>query len=93
MTGGCNFYRATPLYPPRPDEPVRPLPDAADWTVAVPTRVIWGETDRALTIGLVDGLDLVCSDLDLQRIPEGSHWIIHEQPARVTALIRDFIER
>jgi pimeloyl-ACP methyl ester carboxylesterase len=93
MTGGCNFYRATPLRPPKKGEPSRPLPDASAWRVKVPTLVIWGETDRALTTGLIDGLDTVCDDLHVERIPEGSHWIVHEQPARVNALIRDFIDR
>jgi pimeloyl-ACP methyl ester carboxylesterase len=91
MTGGCNFYRATPLRPPSKNEPARPLPDAADWQTRVPVRVIWGETDRALTTGLIDGLDRVCPDLRVERIPEGSHWIVHEQPDRVNALIRGFI--
>jgi pimeloyl-ACP methyl ester carboxylesterase len=92
MTGGCNFYRATPLHPPSKTEPARALPDVADWQVKVPVRVIWGETDRALTTGLIDGLELVCPDLQLVRLPEGSHWIAHEQPERVNQLIRGFIE-
>jgi pimeloyl-ACP methyl ester carboxylesterase len=91
MTGGCNFYRATPLRPPSKNEPARPLPDAAEWQTRVPVRVIWGETDRALTTGLIDGLDQVCPDLRVERIPEGSHWVVHEQPGRVNALIRGFI--
>ena len=91
MTGGCNFYRATPLHPPTPDSPSRPLPPVADWQVKVPVRVIWGETDRALTTGLIDGLDQVCPDLRVERIPEGSHWIAHEQPGRVNALLRGFL--
>jgi pimeloyl-ACP methyl ester carboxylesterase len=91
MTGGCNFYRATPLRPPRPDESPRPLPDRELWRVRVPVRVIWGERDRALMTGLVEGLDEVCDDLRVVRIPEGSHWIVHEQPARVTALIRELL--
>jgi pimeloyl-ACP methyl ester carboxylesterase len=91
MTGGCNYYRATPLHPPLPGGKVHALPPPADWAVDVPTRVIWGERDRALTTGLVDGLELVCRDLELQRIPEGSHWIVHEQPDRVNALIRGFL--
>jgi pimeloyl-ACP methyl ester carboxylesterase len=24
-------------------------------------------------------------------IPDGSHWVVHEQPARVAALIRGFL--
>jgi pimeloyl-ACP methyl ester carboxylesterase len=93
MTGGCNFYRATPLHPPTKSEPARPLPPVADWQVGVPVRVIWGETDRALTTGLIDGLDQVCADLHVERIPEGSHWIVHEQPGRVNGLMRGFLER
>ena len=91
MTGGCNFYRATPLHPPVPGEPVRPLPEASAWQVNVPVRVIWGETDRALTTSLIDDLAMVCPDLKVERIPEGSHWIAHEQPDRVNALIRSFL--
>ena len=91
MTGGVNFYRATPLHPPTPKEPARPVPDPSDWTIKVPVRVIWGENDRALTTVLVDGLDRVCTDLQVVRVPEGSHWIAHEQPARINRLIRDFL--
>ena len=91
MTGGVNFYRATPLRPPAPGEPARALPDAADWTVKVPVRVIWGERDRALTTSLVDGLDRVCADLRVVRIPEGSHWVAHEQADRVNGLIREYL--
>lgn len=88
MTGGCNFYRATPLFPPSKNEPPRTVPDASAWQVRVPVRVIWGETDRALTTGLIDGLDEVCPDLRVERVPEGSHWLAHEQPDRVNAFIR-----
>ena len=91
MTGGCNFYRATPLRPPRPDEAPRALPDPGPWRVHVPVRVIWGERDRALKTGLVDGLAEVCDDLRVVRIPEGSHWLVHEQPMRVTTLIRTLL--
>lgn len=91
MTGGCNFYRATPLHPPTRDDPARSLPPAAEWQVKVPTRVIWGETDRALTTGLIDGLDQVCGDLKIERIREGSHWVVHEQPDRVNGLVRGFL--
>lgn len=91
MTGGVNFYRATPLHPPTKDHPARPLPDASEWTARVPVRVIWGENDRALTTALVDDLERVCPDLRIVRIPEGSHWIAHEQPERVNALMREFL--
>ncbi len=55
--------------------------------------MIWGDDDRALTPSLVEGLPDVCDDLEVVRIPEGSHWIAHEQPERVSRLIRDFLAR
>jgi pimeloyl-ACP methyl ester carboxylesterase len=29
----------------------------------------------------------------VKRIPDGSHWVIHEWPNEVNRLIREFIER
>ncbi|MDZ4251937.1 MAG: hypothetical protein U1A72_05115, partial [Sulfuritalea sp.] len=66
--------------------------DAAALTVRVPTLVIWGEADTALGTVLLDGLDQVVPDLRIRRIPEGSHWVIHEQPRQVSAAIREFLQ-
>ena len=30
-------------------------------------------------------------NLTIQRIPDGSHWVIHEKPAMVNGYIREFI--
>ena len=93
LHGGVNYYRATPAHPPVPGHP-GPLDMALkpeDFTVKVPTRVIWGEADIALPATLLDGLDEVVEDLQIQRIPDGSHWVIHEQPQRVNRLIRGFL--
>ena len=88
-----NLYRATQLHPPSPGEPgveAMTLPPDA-WRVRVPTRVIWGECDGALLPGLLDGLDEFVPGVDVQRIPEGTHWLAHEFPDRVNRLIREFI--
>jgi pimeloyl-ACP methyl ester carboxylesterase len=53
--------------------------------------VIWGENDMALPKGLLDGLEAVVPGVRLERIPEGTHWVIHEQPQRVNGLIRSFV--
>lgn len=92
LAGGVAYYRASPLYPPEGDDPgARRLRlDPADFTVRVPTRVLWGERDRALLPALLDGLDAVVPDLDVQRLPECSHWLAHEAPQRVAALIAEF---
>ena len=95
LTGGVNYYRASPLHPPTAQNagPVRleTQMKPEDFTVRVPTRVIWGESDMALPKGLLDGLEDVVEELDLVRIPEGTHWVVHEQPVRINGLIRDFV--
>lgn len=93
LTGAVNYYRATPAHPPTPDHPgpLRLTLRPEDFTVKVPTRVIWGEADIALPASLLDGLEAVVDDLQIQRIADGSHWVIHEQPDRVNRLIRGFL--
>lgn len=89
-----NYYRASPLHPATPEEPgAAGLElDPTQFVVRVPTLVIWGERDTALLPGLLDGLDELVTDLTVKRIPDGSHWVIHEHPAEVNRMIREFIE-
>jgi epoxide hydrolase 4 len=95
LTAMLNYYRASPLYPPAGDDPGAAglRLDPAQFMVRVPTLVIWGERDGALLPGNLRGLEDCVPDLTLRRIPEGSHWVIHEQPGRVNALIREFLSR
>ena len=60
--------------------------------IKVPTLVIWGEEDPALLTGNLDGLEDYIEDLTVTRIPDGTHWVIHEQPELINSLIRDFIK-
>ena len=48
--------------------------------------------DHALLPTLLDGLDALAPDLRIHRVPEGSHWLTHEAPERVAALIRTFAD-
>ena len=95
LTGGLNYYRVSPLRPPRPEDPAAAaieLPHAM-LTVNRPTLVIWGEGDLALPPELVDGLDAYIADLTLERVPDATHWIVHEQPQRVIASLSRFLAR
>lgn len=95
LTGGLNYYRASPLRPPRPEDPgaaAVTLPREM-LTVAVPTLVIWAMRDIALPPGLVDGLDEFVADLTLKKVDDATHWIVHEQPALVARLIGEFLRR
>jgi epoxide hydrolase 4 len=91
LQGGLNYYRASPLRPPTsPADTIHNLAFAdADVTVRVPTTVVWGERDEALLPGLLEGLERWVPALELIRVPEGTHWLVHEQPARVAALLRE----
>ena len=95
LTGGLNYYRAGGLRPPLKGEEISELTDerleANPVMINVPTLVIWGEKDTALTVHNLKGLDEFIPDLTIERIPEGSHWVINEQPDKVNALIRKFI--
>ncbi len=96
LTGGLNFYRVSPLYPPtsKNDEEmikgILNLPHEM-LEVKVPTLVIWGEQDQALLTGNLEGLGEYVSDLTIKRIPDGSHWVSHEQPDLINSLIRDYL--
>ena len=57
------------------------------------TLVIWGEKDTALLTGNLDGMKRYVKKLRIERIPEGSHWVIHEKPDQVIHYIREFLER
>jgi len=97
LTGGLNYYRASPLYPPTSPEDEARIKSILDLppemlAVKVPTLVIWGEQDHALLTGNLDGLQAYIEDLTVKRIPDGSHWVSHEQPEQVNALIRDFLK-
>jgi pimeloyl-ACP methyl ester carboxylesterase len=93
LTGGLNYYRASPVYPPTEADPgpAKVTLDPAKFIVRVPTLVLWGERDRALLTGCIDGLEQFVPDLKLVRVPEASHWIVHEQPDRVAREIESFV--
>jgi pimeloyl-ACP methyl ester carboxylesterase len=93
LTCALNLYRASPLYPPTADDPGAAALklDPVALAVHVPTLVIWGEADTALGTVLLDGLEDLVPDLRIRRIPAGSHWVIHEQPQKVSAAIREFL--
>ena len=92
MTAALNYYRASPLYPPAPGETRTDLELPAElFTVRIPTLVIWGGQDTALRPVLLEGLERYVTDLRIEHIPQGSHWVAHEYPQQVNDLIREFL--
>ncbi|MHA2288685.1 MAG: alpha/beta fold hydrolase [Promethearchaeota archaeon] len=95
LTGGLNYYRAAGLKPPSLGEDMKNITEKPSELkpvmIEVPTLVIWGEKDEALTTYNLDGLGEYIPDLRIERIPDGSHWIINEQPSKINQLIKDFL--
>ena len=95
LRGGCNYYRASPLRPPRPEDAAAAdivLPQSM-LTVDLPTLVIWGLNDIALPPELIDGLDAYVADLTVKTAVDASHWIVHEQAQCVIEMLADFLIR
>lgn len=81
LTAMLNWYRAGLRV--RPERPPSPR-------VTVPTLLIWGTKDRALGEELAQPSIDLCDQGRLARIEEATHWLQHEEPERVNALIGDF---
>ena len=94
LRGGCNYYRSSPLRPPRPEDPAAAAVDLPQsmLTITLPTLVVWGMDDAALPPVLIDGLEEYVPNLTLHKVPGATHWIIHEQPDMVIRYLGDFLQ-
>lgn len=95
LTGGLNYYRASRIGPPvgGARDSASTGVSAEDYRVRVPTLVVWGMKDDALLPQNLSGLERYVANLTIERVAEGTHWVVHEFPDRVNRLIRDFIAR
>jgi pimeloyl-ACP methyl ester carboxylesterase len=99
LTAALNYYRALPSGPPRNEDEVKAaavtlehMLSKRSFVMEVPTLVIWGVHDIALKPGLIDGLEEFVPNLRIERVEDGSHWLINEQPETVNAAMRGFLE-
>ena len=90
LAGPCAYYAATPLRP----QPAEGRPALAPTLghVEVPTLVIWGLRDQALLPGLLEGLQEHVPRLQVHRVADASHWIVHERSALVIEQITRFMQ-
>lgn len=95
MNAMLNWYRAAPIVVPRPGaDPgnvplAQGLPDR--FGIPIPHLLIWGDKDQALLPVSFAGLDKFARDLEVTRINEAGHWLIHERPDRIAQLMDRFI--
>jgi len=80
LTAMINWYRAL----------FRFRTKFADRTVHIPTRILWGERDSFLLREMAQASLRYCDDAELFTFADATHWLQHEEPARVSQLLIDF---
>ena len=82
LTAMINWYRAALRYRTRFAGP----------TVGVPTRILWGERDKFLMSEMARASLGHCTHGELFPFPDATHWLPHEEPARVSELLVEFFQ-
>lgn len=84
LTAALNYYRAA-------GRQLLVGRFRGDTRVHVPTLVLWGERDRFLDAGLLDGLERWGSDLRIDRLPHAGHFLHWQDPGTVNALLLAYL--
>ena len=83
-TAMINYYRCSVRTPPKKAK-------AAIRRISAPTLVIWGQGDRFLCPKLAEPSRDDVPNLDrVERLPNASHWVHHDEAERVNQLLIDF---
>ena len=64
-----------------------------DKTLRVPVRILWGERDAFLLKEMAAESLRYCPQGELIPFPDASHWLQHEEPARISQLLIDFFRK
>jgi epoxide hydrolase 4 len=80
LTGMINWYRAL----------FRARIKFSDKIVRVPTRILWGERDAFLLAEMARESLRYCTNAELFTFANATHWLQHEEAARVSELLIDF---
>ena len=82
MTAMINWYRAAVQHTPKvPDDP----------RIHIPTLVIWGAQDIALTREMAQQSVNWCDDGRLVMFEQATHWVHHDETEGVNTLLSDFL--
>lgn len=55
--------------------------------IKIPTHIIWGQDDKYLEVGLAQLSLKQCTNGNLTIFDKTSHWVMHEQPQAVNAIL------
>jgi pimeloyl-ACP methyl ester carboxylesterase len=86
LTAMINYYRALVRGGGNARQAKQGYPD-----IEVPTLIVWGEDDLALTKETTYGTDEVVRSLTIRYLPRVSHWVQQEAPDVVNPMMRAFL--
>lgn len=72
LTGMLNWYRAAALGSATPPQ-----------RIGLPVRILWGDRDAFLDASLAEEGASMCADAHVLHLPRATHWLHHEEAARV----------
>jgi pimeloyl-ACP methyl ester carboxylesterase len=85
LTAAINYYRAA----------IRDGIGRADRSVRridTPTLLIWGEREKYVVPEVTRGLEPWVSNLRIERLPNATHWVQHDEPETVNRLLLEFLD-
>jgi pimeloyl-ACP methyl ester carboxylesterase len=80
LTAMVNWYRA---FLKRKFTPIAPA------SITTPTHIVWGRQDPYALPALAERSKALCADATLTFLPDATHWVAHDEPERVNALLLD----
>jgi pimeloyl-ACP methyl ester carboxylesterase len=83
LTATINWYRAIRRHR------FAPIPAGS---IATPVQIVWGKNDRYALPALAEASKALCADARLTYLPEATHWVAHDEPDRVNAILLDFLK-
>lgn len=83
LTAMLNWYRAILRHR---FEPIMP------GSIRVPVQIIWGRKDRYALPALAEASKALCADGRLTFLDDATHWVAHDEPERVNAILLEFLE-
>ena len=94
MEAMLNWYRASPLVVPTPQETNASAPLAGAppdrFQVTMPHLLIWGSADIALRPTSTKGLEEFAAKLRRMELEDAGHWLLHTHAPAIAAAIKAF---
>lgn len=82
LTAMINWYRAYSFVRPKQAQPL-----------TVPVLLIWGKKDAFLLPQMAGASAALCTNVQLVMLDDASHWLHHEAPKELNALLLRFLEQ